>query len=123
VADFREILFAKAFKTGLASEYNQVAYAFRKQEEDPGTFYEVVLQDPHAWEYMRDMVYPNLVRYLTYKRMNPEIGQGLTVTLFVKDRFHLIKGPEFIGVYREMEGLDPAAFHIRVLGRLSISPN
>lgn len=56
MADFREILLAKAFKTGPASEYNQVAQQLREREEDPYSFYAVALPEDQAWDDLRDRI-------------------------------------------------------------------
>ncbi len=114
MADFREILLAKAFKTGPASEYNQVAQQLREREEDPYSFYEVALPEDQTWDDLRDRIYPNWARYFKYKRMNPETGKGLTITFFFKDRYSLVEGSMCLEVFRELEGLDPSTFHSRV---------
>mgnify|MGYP000053030144 CR=1 FL=1 len=123
MADFRERLFSKAFKTGPGSEYNAVAHALREQEDHPHRFYEVPLKVQDSWDTLRDHIYPRFIRHLKYKKMDPEVGRGLTIALFFQDRYYLIEGPQFIGVYLEMEGLDASGFHLRVVEWLSAGPH
>lgn len=114
MADFREILLTKALKKGHASEYNQVSYDLRMEAENPRYFYEVVLEDHQSWEDIRNQIYPNLARFLRYRRLNPEGGNGLTVALFFQDHYYLIEAPRFMEAFREMEGLDSEGFRAQV---------
>jgi hypothetical protein len=43
----------------------------------------------------------------------------VVVSLFFQNRFYLLAGSEFLKTYAEIEGLDPEAFHSRVLDWLS----
>jgi hypothetical protein len=66
--DYREILFSRAFKIVPGTEYNQVSQELR--DENPETLfsiYEIVLQENQSWDYMKERVYPNLVKYLKYE--------------------------------------------------------
>ena len=47
------------------------------------------------------------------------MGSGGVVSLFFQDRFYLLTASEFLKTYAEIEGLDPEAFHSRVLGWLA----
>ncbi len=114
MADFREILLTKALKKGHASEYNQVSCDLRMEGENPSYFYAVVLEDHHSWEDIRNQIYPNLTRFLRYRRLNPERAKGLTVALFFQDHDYLIEAPSFMEAFREMEGLDSAGFQAQV---------
>jgi hypothetical protein len=112
---FLDMLFSKAFSTGHGIDYNRVSYELREKHPDnPIVIYEVVLKEGHSWEHLRDNVYPSIVRYLQAKRLNPETGKGLIVTLFFNDRFHMIECPDFMEVYREMENLGPESFRFRI---------
>jgi len=117
---YRDVLLSRAFKTVHGTEYNRVSQQLR--EENPETLisiYEIVLQENQSWDYMKERVYPNLVKYLKYKGMSPESGAGLVVSLFFKDYFYLLDGMDFLGAFCEREGLNPAAFHMQVLSWLS----
>lgn len=119
--DYREILFSRAFKIVPGTEYNQVSQELR--DENPETLfsiYEIVLQKNQSWDDMKERVYPNLVKYLKYKGMQPESGVGLVVSLFFNDSFYLIEGPDFLHTFCEIEGLDRMAFHSLVLKWLRV---
>jgi hypothetical protein len=110
---FRDLLFSKAFQVVPGPRYNQVSQNLRESENI--IFYEVVLREDTPWEHLRDNVYPALTRYLRYKSIDPELAVGAVVSLFFHDRFYLLQASEFLRAYREKEGLDPDAFHARVL--------
>lgn len=115
MADYKDLLLTKAFKIVPGIEYNRVAYELRERAGDSLLIYEVVLDEEKPWEFWRDKVYPNLVKYLKEKGMNPSSGEGLIISLFFKDFAYLITGPDFFQVFCEMEGLNQAAFHFRIL--------
>jgi hypothetical protein len=110
---FRDLLFSKAFQVVPGPRYNQVSQDLR--ESGNILFYEVVLREDTIWEHLRDNVYPALARYLRYKSIDPELAVGAVVSLFFHDRFYLLQASEFLQAYREKEGLNPDAFHARVL--------
>jgi len=110
---FRDLLFSKAFQVVPGPRYNQVSQDLRETRNI--LFYEVVLREDTPWEQLRDNVYPTLARYLRYKSIDPELAVGAVVSLFFHDRFYLLQAAEFLRAYREKEGLDPDAFHARIL--------
>jgi hypothetical protein len=114
MADYRDLLFSRAFLVVPGPQYNEVSQQLRESQNL--FFYEVILTPDTPWESMRDRVYPALARFLQSKSLNPETGRGVVVALFCQDRFFLLDGAEFIKSYAEIEGLDPEAFHSRVLG-------
>ena len=109
---FRDLLFSKAFQVVPGPRYNQVSQDLRVSGNIQ--FYEVVLREDTPWEHLRDQVYPALARYLRHKSISPELPEGVVVSLFFHDRFYLLRAAEFLRAYREKEGLNPEAFHIRV---------
>jgi hypothetical protein len=112
LADYRDLLFSRAFQVVAGPGYNEVSHRLRMSQNI--LFYEVILQPDTPWESLRDRVYPGLTRYLRYKSIPPESAEGVVVALFFREEFHLIEGREFLGAYREIEGLDPEEFHTRV---------
>jgi hypothetical protein len=114
---FTEAIFSRAFSVIEGIDYNRVAQQMR--EDDFVLFYEVVLTEEKRWEYLRDRIYPSLARYLKYKSMDPESGSGLIVSVFHGELCYLIEAPSFFEAFREVEGLDRAAFRLRVAGWLS----
>ncbi len=117
--DFRDILFSNAFKIVSGNDYNKVSYELREKSEDQFIIYEIVLKENDSWEYLKDKVYPRLVRYLKQKGLDPSSGEGFIIALFFKEKVYLIKGIDFIRTFCEMEGLNFSAFHFRVLRWLS----
>jgi hypothetical protein len=117
---YREVLFSSAFAVIEGPAYNEVADGLRIPERGRRlVLYEVVLEPYHPWEYMRDRVYPSLSRYLRYKSLDPREAEGLVVSLFFKDRFYLIRGPEFMRAFRTIEEIDEDAFSDHVTRWLS----
>jgi hypothetical protein len=117
MADYQDLLFSRAFLVVPGPQYNEVSQRLRESQDL--FFYEVILPPDAPWEFMRDRVCPSLARFLKSKSLDPEMGIGVVVSLFFQERFYLLKGPEFMKSYAEIEGLDPNAFHSRVLEWLS----
>ena len=119
-AKYREVLLSCAFAVIEGPAYNQAADRLRNQARGRRVvLYEVVLEPYHPWEHMRDRVYPCLSRYLKYKSLDPRTAEGLVVSLFFKDRFYLIRGPEFMKAFSAIEGIDENAFSDHVTRWLS----
>jgi len=119
--EYKDLFLARAFRIVPGKDYNRVWIEMREKEGEELLIYEVVLKEDQTWEYWRDRVYPNLVRYLREKGKDPSEGEGFIVALFFQDRVYLIQGRDFFRVFCEMEGLNFAAFHFRVLRWLSES--
>jgi hypothetical protein len=112
MADYRDLLFSRAFRVVPGPQYNEISQQLRESRNL--FFYEVILQPDTPGESLRDRVYPALARYLKYKSIAPDSAEGVVVALFFREEFYLIEGREFLTAYREIEGLDPEEFHIRV---------
>ena len=117
--DFKDILFSKADSVIQGKDYNRVSYEMREKGNERLIFYEVILPEDKGWEYLRDKIYPEFIRFLKMKKIDPEAAPGTIVSLFYRDRCYLIKGSEFLKAFMEMEGLNSSAFHFRVLRWLS----
>jgi len=112
LADYRDLLFSKAFRVVAGPSYNEVSHRLRVTQNI--LFYEVILQPGTPWESLRDRVYPALARYLKYKSIAPDSAEGVVVALFFREEFYLMEGREFLAAYREIEGLNPEEFQVRV---------
>jgi len=112
LAGHRELLFSKAFRVVAGPSYNEVSHRLRVTQNI--LFYEVILQPGTPWESLRDRVYPALARYLKYKSIAPDSAEGVVVALFFREEFYLMEGREFLAAYREIEGLNPEEFQVRV---------
>ncbi len=117
MAGYRHFLFSRAFSVVPGPQYNEVSQQLRENQNF--FFYEVILPPDAPWEFLRDRIYPPLARFLKYKSLDPELGRGAVISLFFQERFYLLAGPEFLKAYAEIEGLDPQAFHSRVIAWLS----
>lgn len=113
--DYKDLLLTKAFQVVPGIEYNRVAFELREKESASLLIYEVILDKDKPWEFLRDKIYPNLVKYLKEKGRNPSSGEALIISLFLRDFVYLIKGSDFFKVFCELEGLNENAFHFRVL--------
>ncbi len=113
--DYRKLLFSKAFLIVHGTKYNEVSYEMREKNRGRSFhLYEIILRENRSWEDIRDEIYPPLIRYLRYKSVDPRVGEGVVIAAFFADHFYLIEYPEFIKVYREMEGVSEKGFHLRV---------
>jgi hypothetical protein len=119
VADYLRMLFGKAFETVPGELYNQYLQDASERDGQSFLFYEISLMEPRPWSHLRDLVYPNFLRYLKAKRRYPDHLSNVVVAIFLEERCHLVKGEDFLAVYREMEGLDAGAFAERVKQWLS----
>ncbi len=119
MADYRDMILSKAYKVIPAVDYNRVSYELREKEEGSFILYEVVIRENERWDYLRDKVYPNLIKYLKEKGLEPTSGEGFIVALFFKDSVYFIRGTDFFKIFCEMEDLNSQAFHFRVLRWLS----
>jgi len=117
MADYLEILAGKAFRVVPGVHYNQTLAELTQQGKNPERliFYEVALGEGKPWEWLRDRVFPALVRYLKDKSVNPEEPDRVVVPVFYKDRCFLLTGRDFLDLYKQMEDLNDSAFHFRVL--------
>jgi len=119
MGDYLDILISKAFESFPGEAYNRRRAEMSGRGGPPFLFYEVSLLPQRPWAYLRDHVYPNFVRYLKAKSLDPERGAGMIVAVFHEGRCYLLKGEDFISAFCEAEGLNSAAFHFRVLQWLS----
>jgi hypothetical protein len=119
MSHYVDALLRKAFHSIPAQEYNRYREAGLDSPDAQPLFYEVPLVEGQPWTLLRDQVYPAYSRFLNYKDFDSESGKGTVVALFFGARCHLIKGDDFLAAFREVEGLSPPAFHLRVLQWLS----
>jgi len=112
--DFRDILIAKASREIPAETYNQVLRELTATDWPP-VVYEVVVPETGSWEAFRDAAFPPLARYLKGKRMDPEDPRGVLISAFLGRRCFLVEAPAFLDVLCELDGLNRAALHFRVL--------
>jgi hypothetical protein len=117
--EYPEVLLSKAFKIIPGTAYNLYLSEARSGSDQNKVFYEVSLMGDRPWAYLRDQVYPAFARYLKDKSLDPERADGVVVAVFKGDHCYLIEGGDFIKAFQEMEGLNQAAFHFRVLRWLS----
>jgi hypothetical protein len=121
VANYLPMLLSKAFETVAGEFYNQYLQTVSERDGESFLFYEISLMKPRPWSHLRDFVYPNFVRYLKAKRRYPDHLASVVVAVFLEQSCHLLKGEDFLAVYREMEGLDTGAFAERAKQWLSQS--
>ena len=107
---YLEMLLAKSFDAIPGEAYNQYRLDVAAQIGASYLFYEVSLMEEKPWRFLRDRVYPVFARYIKAKLFDPASARGVVVAIFHADRCYLLKGKDFLKAYREMEGLDAAAF-------------
>ncbi|MGQ9858502.1 MAG: STAUR_1299 family protein [Thermodesulfobacteriota bacterium] len=115
MAAYIDLLLGRAFESMPGELYNRYRERQQRDGSPPLLHYEVPLMEQRPWEYLRDVVYPSLARYLRDKSLDPETAKGVVVAIFHGTRCYLLRGEDFVEVFREMEGLNPTAYHFRVL--------
>jgi hypothetical protein len=113
------LLLDKAFETLPGERYNEYLGDVTERMGKTFLFYEISLMEPRPWAHLRDRIYPDFARYLKAKRRDPAQGSGVIVAVFTEKKCHLLKGEDFLAVYREMERLDGVAFTEKVTQWLS----
>ncbi len=117
---YLELLLGKSFETIPGESYNQYRQDVAEQTGDAYLFYEISLMEEKPWKFLRDRVYPLFARYLKAKLVDPTNAPGVVVAVFHTERCFLLRGEDFLQVFREKEGLDPTAFFEKVQQWLSI---
>ena len=115
MADFHEIIFAKATKVVPGAAFNRALEALYNTAD---LVYEVVLSPELAWAQFRDRIYPPFTRYLRSKAFDPERPVGVVVAVFFQDRCYLVDACDFMGILRDLDGLTPGALRALTLGWL-----
>ena len=119
MSDFRGMLLGRAFKTVPGVQYNRERRELLERAEIAPLVYEVILPEQGGWEAFRDATFPLLVRYLKAQGIAPEYPKMLVVAVFFRDHCHFLEGPAFMNVLRDMEDLNDAALHFRLLSWLA----
>ncbi|MFB3926886.1 MAG: STAUR_1299 family protein [Syntrophales bacterium] len=117
---FKKVIFSKAFDIIPGPEYNRFAFDLREKSGGAIFMYEIVMKDDHSWEHLKEKAYPNLVRFMTYKRIDPEGGERCVVALFFRGFFYCMWSADFIQAFREIEGLSPAGFRAQARKWISV---
>jgi hypothetical protein len=116
---YLELLLAKSFEIIPGELYNQYRLEVTEQIGDSYLFYEFSLLEEKPWRILRERTYPLFVRYIKAKLIDPTTANGVVVAIFHGEKCYLLKGEDFLKVYREVEGLDHATFVKKVQEWLS----
>lgn len=117
--DYLKLIQSKAFRADPGIDYNKISNELREKGEGAFLLYEVAIKENDRWEYLRDRLYPQLIRYLKENGLDPSSGEGLVVAIFFKEMVYFLRGTDFFKIFCEMEGLNFSAFHFRILRWLS----
>ncbi|MEJ5376822.1 MAG: STAUR_1299 family protein [bacterium] len=115
MGSYLDTLLGKAYMSMPGEHYNRYRQRLADSQGEAPLHYEVPLMEDRPWEYLRDRVYPSFARYLKDKSLDPEDPKGVVVAVFRRATCYLLRGEDFIEVFKEMEGLNPTAYHFRVL--------
>ncbi len=115
MAAYLDILKGKSFRRIPGAEYNRVRESLEAALPAGTLFYEVALADQPGWASIRDTVYPPFARYLQARSLDPEKAEPVVVAVFHRGDCWLVRGRDFYAAFREMEGMNAAAFHFRLL--------
>lgn len=119
MANFKEVILNRAFKIVPGVAYNQTRRELIEKSEIVPVIYELLLRDGVSWEEFRDKNLPLMMRYIKSQGIDPELPKLLIVAVFYGDKCFFLEGQEFMDAICELEGLNPQAFHFRVLNWLS----
>jgi hypothetical protein len=117
--DYLQLMHEKSFEDIPGEYYNQYRQDVDEQLGESFLFYEISLMEEKPWNFLRDGVYPLFARYLKTKRVDPAKADGVVVAVFHTERCYLLRGEDFLEVFRKMEGLDTAAFSAKIQKWLS----
>ncbi len=114
--DYKRALIARSKERIPGVSYNNFLRAhLEKEEARRPLIYEITVKENEPWEQFRDRTFPSFARYLKSKKLDPEYPKDVIIAAFIGDYCYLIEGQEFIELFKEIEGLNSAAFHFRVL--------
>ncbi len=119
LAKFREMVLAQAFQRVPGEHYNTARRQLLQRDGTAPVIYELTLPERGDWTEWRDKTFPLLARYLRAQAVDPESPKQLVVTAFYGDQCYFIEGEKFMEAFKELEGLNNAALHFRVLQWLS----
>jgi len=104
------LLVEKSFEIIPGEHYNQYRLEVAERMGDSFLFFEISLLEVKPWRALRERTYPLFVRYIKAKLIDPTTANGVVVAVFHADKCHLLKGEDFLKVYREIEGIDRETF-------------
>lgn len=107
---YLKLLVEKSFEIIPGEHYNQYRLEVAERMGDSFLFFEISLLEVKPWRALRERIYPLFVRYIKAKLIDPTTANGVVVAVFHADKCHLLKGEDFLKVYREIEGIDRETF-------------
>ena len=120
MSEYLTLLIENSYEDIPGESFNQYRQDIGEQLGESYLVYEFSLMEEKPWAFLRDRVYPLFARYLKAKLFDPVNAHGVVVAVFHADsRCYLLKGEDFLEVFRKLEGLDTAAFFARVQQWLS----
>ena len=112
---FFECFRARASRIIHGAEWNRMRSQILKEAEIEPVIFEAVIHPGETWEQFRDRVFPLFYKYLDAKGVNPENPKLAVVALFDGPECLILEGPDFVKCLMELEGLNDAALHFRIL--------
>jgi len=116
---YLDILCSKAFHSMPGMAYNKYRSEHDDRSGPKSIYYEVSLLESKPWSYLSKQIYPSFCRFLKAKFIDPEKPEGVIVVLFHETQCSLITGEDFLEAFKEIEGLNSAVFHFKVLEWIS----
>ena len=107
---YLKLLVEKSFEIIPGEHYNHYRLEVAERMGDSFLFFEISLLEVKPWRALRERTYPLFVRYIKAKLIDPTTANGVVVAVFHADKCHLLKGEDFLKVYREIEGIDRETF-------------
>ena len=119
MSGYLRLLLENSYEDIPGESYNQYRQDTAERVGESYLFYELSLMEEKPWAFLRDRVYPLFARYLKSKLVDPVNAHGVVVAVFHADRCYLLRGEDFLEVFRKLEGLDAAAYFAKVQQWLS----
>jgi hypothetical protein len=115
LSKFREMLLALAFERVPGEHYNTARRQLLERDGTAPVIYELTLPERGDWETWRDKTFPLMAKYLKAQGVDPEQPKAVVVAVFSGNQCYFIEGVKFMEAFKELEGLNSAALHFRVL--------
>ena len=115
MSDFLQCFRARASRILHGAEWNRTRREILQAAEIEPVIFETTVQPGEDWERFRDRVFPLFYKYMDAKGVNPENPKLAIVAIFDGPECLILEGPDFVRCLMEIEGLNDAALHFRIL--------
>lgn len=112
---FREAALARAFQRVAGEDYNAARRQLLERNGSASVIYELTFPERADWQQWRDQTFPLLAKYLKAQGIEPEQPKAVIIAAFYGGGCYFIEAEKFMAIFKEVEGLNSAALHFRML--------